>query len=820
MHTLLQDLRYSARQLIKSPGFTLTAVISLALGIGAATAVFSVVYAVLMHPYPYPAADRIVRLTVDSVAGSGDPVLLNGAEIQILRQSPVVESVLASDNSALMLTGQDLPETVHAASLISNNFQDLGVPPILGRGLWPSDAVDGHEPRPVAVLSYRFWRRHYLSNPDVVGRNLQLDHRNYEIVGVAAPRFTWGDADVYLPLKLMREPGRTVMINLLLRPGVGRASAGAALQPLVEQFARYMPQDFPDVFRVRVEGLNDWVLRSMGGTLYLVFAAVMLLLAIGCANVSILLLARGTARQHELAVRTAIGAGRMRIIRQLLTDSLLLAAIGAVLGVLTSYGALALIRNLLPQNTFASEAVIRINLPVLFFSVVVALGTGVLFGLWPALQLSRTHIGEIMQSGARRLAGSVRGRKAHSMLITVQVALTLLLLAAAGSSMKGFAQLIHQPLGYDPHNVMSIAIPLRASSYGTWPARAAYFEQLREKVAETPGVITAAISTDATPPRNGWTMGFEVLGKPMAPGAGAVFDSSGSEIGSVNLISPEYFAALRIPLLQGRIWSDAENNKGAHVAVINRTLAQRYFPNGDAIGHSLRSGGLEGNPATVMSPPNIGATWFQIVGVVGDARNDGLRSAPRPSVYVPYTFSMGEGTEILVRSGVPPLTLQRAVREQLRAINPDQISGAYDLETRLTDEPEWQQEHLAAWIFGIFAWLALALGAVGLHSVVSYTVAQRTNEFGIRTALGAQRGDLLRMVFKSAFESLGVGIVAGVALSLALGQIVAKWAQGNPRDPVILVAGAILLGLVSGLACAIPARRASKVDPMIALRSE
>jgi predicted permease len=820
MHTLLQDLRYSARQLIKSPGFTLTAVISLALGIGAATAVFSVIYAVLMHPYPYPAADRIVRLTVDSVAGSGDPVLLNGAEIQILRQSPVVESVLASDKSALMLTGQDLPETVHAARLISNNFQDLGVPPILGRGLWPSDALDGQEPRPVAVLSYRFWRRHYLSNPDVVGRTLQLDHRNFEIVGVAAPRFTWGDADVYLPLKLMREPGRTVMINLLLRPGVSRASAGAALQPLVEQFAKYMPQDFPDVFRVRVEGLNDWVLRSMGGTLYLVFAAVMLLLAIGCANVSILLLARGTARQHELAVRTAIGAGRMRIIRQLLTDSLLLAAIGAVLGVLTSYGALALIRNLLPQNTFASEAVIRINLPVLFFSVVVALGTGVLFGLWPALQLSRTHIGEIMQSGARRLAGSVRGRKAHSMLITAQVALTVLLLAAAGSSMKGFAQLIHQPLGYDPHNVMSIAIPLRASSYGTWPARAAYFEQLREKVAETPGVITAAISTDATPPRNGWTMGFEVLGKPMAPGAGAVFDSSGSEIGSVNLISPEYFAALRIPVLQGRIWSDAENNKGAHVAVINRTLAQRYFPNGDAIGHSLRSGGLEGNPATVLSPPNIGATWFQIVGIVGDARNDGLRSAPRPSVYVPYTFSMGEGTEILVRSEVPPLTLQHAVREQLRAINPDQISGAYDLETRLTDEPEWQQEHLAAWIFGIFAWLALALGAVGLHSVVSYTVAQRTNEFGIRTALGAQRGDLLRMVFKSALENLGAGILAGIILSLALSQIVAKWAQGNPRDPVILLAGAILLSFVSGLACAIPARRASKVDPMIALRSE
>ena len=294
------------------------------------------------------------------------------------------------------------------------------------------------------------------------------------------------------------------------------------------------------------------------------------------------------------------------------------------------------------------------NLPVLFFSVTVALGTGVLFGLWPALQLSRTHIGQIMQSGARRVAGSVRGRRTHGMLIAVQVALTLLLLAAAGSSMKGFAQLIHEPLGYDPHNVLAIGIPLREDSYRTWSARAAYFEQLREKVAETPGVTAAAISTDATPPRNGWNIGFDILGKP----------ASNPAMGSANLISPEYFAALGIPLLQGRIWSDAENSKGAHVAVINHTLAQRYFPNGDAIGHSLKLPGIEGNPATVLSPPNIAATWLQIVGIVGDARNNGLRSVPAPAVFVPYTFSMGEGTEILVRSQVPPLTLLHAVREQ------------------------------------------------------------------------------------------------------------------------------------------------------------
>jgi ABC-type antimicrobial peptide transport system permease subunit len=290
---------------------------------------------------------------------------------------------------------------------------------------------------------------------------------------------------------------------------------------------------------------------------------------------------------------------------------------------------------------------------------------------------------------------------------------------------------------------------------------------------------------------------------------------------SVNLISPQYFAALRIPLLQGRIWNEAENSKAAHLCVINRTLAQRYFPDGDAVGHSLKATGIDGNPATVLSPPNIAASWLQIVGVVGDARNDGLRNPAMPAAYVPFTFSMPEGTDILVRSQVPPLSLLHAVREQLMMVNPDQQTNyVRDLETQLTREPEWQQEHLATWIFGIFAWLALALAAVGLHSVVSYTVAQRTNEFGIRMALGARREDLLQIVFRSALGSVGAGIFVGIALSLGLSHVIMKWEQGSPRDPVILLAGMILLSVVSALACAIPARRAARVDPVIALRNE
>ncbi len=811
MHSLLQDLRYSLRQVIKSPGFTLTAVISLALGIGATTAVFSVIYAALLNPYPYPNADRIVRITTTSKAGRAwaSP---NGPQIQQLRQLPIIKTVLAMDYYPMVLTGHELPENVDGIGLVSDGFDDLGLPPLLGRGLLPSDAIDTQDPQPVVVLSYKFWRKQFFGNPDVLGRTLQLDRKNYQVVGVAAPRFTWYSADVYVPLKLTRDPGPTYIVDLRLKPGVTHEVANAALQPLLEQFARDMPKHFPEHFKVQVEGLNEWVLRRIGGTLYLMFGAVMLLLAIGCGNVSILLLARGAARQHELAVRAAVGAARGRIVRQLLTESLLLAAVGAVLGVLTSYGILAGIKLVLPPYAFAPEVVIRINLPVLFFSVAVALGTGVLFGLWPALQLSRTQVGQIMQSSARRVAGSVQGRRTHSVLIAGQIAFTLMLLAGAGSALEGFARMLHRPLGYEPHNVMSVGIPLHDGSYTTWAARAAYFEQLRAKVAETPGVTVAAISGFANPPRSGYTQRFEILGKP----------ADEQQTASLHQVSSEYFAALHIPLLQGRVWSATENHDAAHIAMINRTLAQRYFPNGDAIGHSIKLPTIEDHPPEILAAPNVADSWLPIVGIVEDFLDDGLRNPIQPAVFVPYTFSMPGGFQILVRTAVRPLTLVRAVRTQLVAVNPDQQTwgDVEELDSWISNGPEWQQEHLAAWIFGIFAWLALALAAVGLYSVVSYTVAQRTNEFGIRMALGAQRRDVLRIIFASTLASVGGGIVAGLALSLALSTILARWSEGNVRDPVILLAGTLLLSLVAAIACAIPARHASAIDPMTALRCE
>ena len=812
MHALIRDLRYCLRQLIKNPGFTLTAVISLALGIGATTAVFSVIYAALLDPYPYRAVDRIVRLTVESKAGPGYWINLNGPQVRQVQQLHAVESVLAMDFHALTLTGQDLPTNVNTISLISTGFQDLGVPPILGRALSPSDAIDGQDPKPVAVLSYKFWQKHYLSNPDVLGKTLQLDRKRYVIVGVGAPRFTWYSTDVYLPLKLTQDSSLMYVVDLRLRPGVTHQAANAELQPLLEQFARSEPKHFPEHFKVRVEGLNEWVVRDMRVTLFMLLGAVALLLAIGCGNVSILLLARGTARQAELALRVALGAQRRRIVRQLLTESMLLSAIGVLFGVWMSYGILAGIRTVLPPYAFAPEVVIRINLPVLLISGAVALVTGLLFGMWPALELSRTGVGQMMQSGTRRATGSVQGRGTHNTLIAGQIALTLLLLSAAGSSMKSFIRLMHTPLGYDPHNVLSLMIPLHENSYNTWAVRAAYFEQLRAKVAETPGVGTTAISGNATPPRNGWNSRFEILGKPALE----------EQLGSINLVSPAYFATLRIALVAGRLWSETENRNGAYVALINRTLARRYFPNGDAIGHSVKLPGVEERPPVVLTVPNIADSWLQIVGIVGDARNDGLNSHVKPAIFVPYTLSMSMGTQILVRAAVPPLALLHAMQAQLTAVNREQqtYSPVEDLESWISDQPEWQQEHLAAWIFGVFAGLALVLAAVGLASVVAYTVVQRTREFGVRVALGAQRWDVMRIVFASTVVSLAGGVVAGVGLSLAFNTVLQRWAKGNSGDPFILVAGVLLLSFVSVIACAVPAWRASQTDPMTALRSD
>jgi putative ABC transport system permease protein len=812
MRTVLQDLRYSIRQLVKMPGFSLTAILSLALGIGATTAVFSVVYAILMDPYPYAAPDRMAHMRLVTPSGDLRGFGVTGSQWQLLRKSPVVEDTFMEDDWNLTVTGSDLPEDVTGVYLTSNGFNFFGVPAAFGRGLQPSDAIDGQDPQPVVVLGHAFWLRHFHGDPSVVGKTMQLMHKNYSVVGVAASRFTWGDGDVYLPLKVTGDTVRSYYAGIRLKPGVTHAQADGALGPLIVEFAKETPKHFPpDAQKMHVVGLNEDFVKQLGGTLYLLFGAVALLLLIGCGNVSILQLARATARQQEFAVRSAVGASRGRIIRQLLTESLMLSFTGAGLGLLLAYRILGVIVANLPEFSFPHEAAIHINEPVLAFCIVVAMLTGVLFGLSPAWQLSKPEVSAVMQSNTRKTTRGVSGRRTHNALIAGQIALTLLMMAGAGAAIEGFLKVAGTNLGYDPHNIMSVGIPIHDGTYKSWAERAAYFEQLHDKAAEVPGVTMAAISSNATPPSNGFNTKFEIVGKP-----------GGQEQKlRVNLVSREYFPALRIPLQQGQIWDRDDEHRGAAMIVINQTMAKRFFPNGDAIGHSLKLPEVTAQPPFLLTSPT-GEGAVLIVGIVGDKLDDGLSKPIAPEGFVPYTMAMTMYTQILIRAPGSPLPLLHSVSAAVNAVDHDQQTNGdvKDLEHWITRMPEYARGQLVSWLFGGFAALALALAAVGLYSVVSYTVVQRTNEFGIRLALGAKRGHVLRIVFNSTVVSVGAGILAGIVLTVALNRVMASWAAESSRDPLLLFAATCALALVASVACAVPAMRAARVSPMTAIRYE
>ncbi len=810
MASLWTDLRFAVRELRKRPGFTLTAVLSLALGIGATSAVFSVIYAVLIDPFPYPGSDRIMEIRLVDREGHDRFAGPTGPQADVLRQARSTEDVVLMDWWNLTTTDGDLPEDVQAMYIDPNAPNHWGIRALMGRWLIPSDAPPGQTPQPVVVLTYAFWHRYYMGDPNVIGRTIRLVHKPYQVVGVMPPRFKWGNPDIYVPLKVTQDANIRYAASIKLRAGVNPEQASAELQPIIEEFAKAAPANYPDKFKVKLRSIVEVYARPLGPTLYLLLGAVASLLLIGCANVSILLLARGTERQHELAVRAAIGAGRMRMIRQLLTESLGIATTGALLGVLLAWRGLSLLVATLPENSFPAESVIRMNVPVLLFSVALAFVTSIVFGLWPALQLSRPEIARLMQSSSRRVAGSVGARRSHGALVAAQVALTLLMLTAAGAAGKGFLKLVNTDLGYHPHNAMSVPIPIHENTHVEWKDRAEYFEQIRARIAAMPHVVAAGISTNATPPSNGWRQNVEILGSTSA---------EKPEV-RVNFVSPEYFPLLKIPLTQGRIWDYTENMRGAALMVINQTMARQLWPNGDAIGHQVKIPSLKDQPPYQRAAAGADG-WFQIIGVAADVRDDGLRNPIKPQVYVPYTAQMWMFTQILVRTRVAPLSILRDIRAEIVKIDPEQqVMRVRDLETWIKEMQEYAQQRLVATLFGIFSVLALALAAVGLYSVVSYGVATRTNEFGIRMALGAEAGDVIRIVLSSTAIQVSSGVAAGIALSVAFNKLATKWVTESSRDPMTLGGVTLLLVVAAALACLVPARRAASVDPMEALRCE
>jgi predicted permease len=811
MSGLLQDLRYAFRQFRKSPGFAITAVISLMLGIGATTAIFSVIYAVLLDPYPYKDADRMVHVQLQNEQDRerGPLLIVNGTEYQELRKASVIDDVFLQQQKQVVLTGDHFPVSVLTGQYSPNLFTYMGVPPLLGREFTPSDVPDGKASQ-VVVLSYLFWKRQFGGNKHIIGKTLELDHKLYTVIGVVPSRFTWGDADVYAPAVPTADPHDYWLAFVKLKPGTNLKVATAMFQSLLDAFVKGDAKDFRHGRRVRIVSLNEEVLGKFSGTLVLLFIAVIALLVIGCANVSILLLARGTGRQHELAMRASIGASRGRLIRQLLTESALLSFTGAALGIFAAYLGVDAISSFLPFYSFPHEASIHVNAMVLAFSVAVALATGILFGISPAWELSRPSVNQLLQAGSTRHSGAAHGRNTHRVLIAGQVALTLLLLAGAGAAMKAFLTLTHVPLGFDADHVASFDVALPKGATSTWESRLSLDEAVRQAVEEVPGVSSASVSNSYFPPFGGFNAKIEVRSAPTLNNPEAM----------LGLVSPQEFATLHIPLVAGRLFDESETKRGAHVAVVNRAFVNQFLSGYTPIGERVRS------PLLKVDQPGLLETqapddWLEIIGVVGDARNEGLDRPIKPAVFLPYSFVLPPDEQILMRTNVDPDAAIASVKERLRQLNAEIVISQDHTLTWWLYTQGWGQGRFIATLFSIFAVLALALAATGLYSVVSYAVTQRTQEVGIRMALGAQRANILRLVVSSTAIVLGAGVSVGICLSIALSRTVASWAGGgSPRDPMTLFGSSVLLMFVAAIACLIPAWRAATVNPVVALRYE
>lgn len=807
MFARFHDVSFALRQLVRHRVYALTAILSMALGIGATAAVYSVLYGVLIDPYPYRNADRIAFITIRNKQGRSEDIPFTLEEVRQLRQAKCVQDVFAQDDTSMVSTDGDVPQSVKVLEMTGNGLTFLDAPPLMGRVFTAAEAPPGVAPPPVAVISYPFWKTHFGSASDVLGKVLELNHQKYTVIGVVGPRFTWHDSEVYLPMPAGTDPRNHYQTLIRLRPGVSTSAAAGELAGIVEQAGRAEPSLLPhDGYRLEIQTLNDWLLGQFKGTLILLFVAVALLLLIGCSNVSILMLARGTARLQELATRLALGASRARVARQLLTEAVLLSVSGGVLGMAFAWVAIRLITGLLPEYSIPHEVVITLNMPVLLFSTAVSVAVGILAGLSPALQFSSPHIGQMVQSSGSRSTTS-HGARTRSALIVAQVALTVLMLAGAGAAIRNFLQAYTAHLGFDSHNLLTFDVRIPEKSFPAWHERVNYYDELVEKIKTTPGVRDASLSEVGMPPDSYWLQPIQI--------AGAAPDQTTRT--AVNLVSSDYFSVLRIPLLQGRTITREEVLRGAHVAVVSRGFAQHYFPNSDPIGREILPTQMSQVPSTLLHAAGAGQP-FQIVGIVGDVRNDGLHRPSLPQAYIPSSIVVAPGTVVVIRTTGHPDALVHAIGASIRTLNQNQaIAFVYSMDEYLSMFI-WSHERFIAVLLGIFSFVALGLAAIGLASVVAYTVEQRTREFGIRTALGAPQWNVLFLTLASAARTTGVGLVLGILLSIGLSNEVYRWTQSSLRDASVLAVIAGVLLLASALACFLPARRATQIDPMVALR--
>ena len=804
---LAVDLRYALRIFRRSPGFAATAVVSLAVGIAAATGLFSIVNAALLNPFPFADINRIVRLDMND-KGKPRGLSVTARQLVALQHSEVFDGAFAWNTWEMTLTGQGLPEAVRTQYFSANGLNVLGVPPLLGRVFNEADGPAGEQPQRVVVLTYRFWQRHFGGRPEAVGQTLYLNREPYTVIGVLPGQYFYTGPEILVPLDLTFDTNFAWGVQARLKRGVTPRMAEQRLQPLFDQFVKEAPQRFPKEVRPLVRSLVETQRAAdFVPTLLLIFAASMLLLLLACANVSILLLARGTSRAHEFAVRAAIGASRGRLMRQLLVESLLLAFNGAALGGAAGYWGLPALLRLLPPNSVpvGNLMAVPVNVPVLLFSAGLAMASALICGLSPALSFSRPRL----TATARTTAG-VESRRAHHLLLAAQIALTVLLLAGTGAAVRVLMGLYRTSLGYDPHHVIIASINLPENSYTKWADRFTFYERLRNRIADVPQVESVALATYATPPRSGERSVVDVPGR----------DMTGDEAPILQRISAHYFATMKIPLVRGRVWSDSESAGAPHVAVVNQTMARERWPDESAIGRRvLIPGYIKSSTYFRLAAPGSDG-WFEIIGVVGDTPNVGLHEPPAPSIYVPYTLMLSDALNVILRTSHDPLSMTQSIREAVRTVDPNQpVNLVRTAEDALADAG-WARERFVTLLLLGFAVFALMLAVVGLYSVVSYSVSCRFKEFGIRMALGAGRGRIVNAAVQPAVLAIVAGLFAGLALSVGLNKVVARWSIGNLNDPLVLVAVSLVLFVVTMMSASIPANRAASIQPADALRTD
>jgi putative ABC transport system permease protein len=802
----LRDLRLGSRNLSKNVIFAAIAAGSLALGIGGSTAMYSVIYGVVLNPFIYRDVDHLVSVQIlDANGRSNYSYYPIDQFLDLAEHSSVFEGVIASTWSDVTWTGDGDPQRLRGNHCTMNTFAVMGVPPLLGRTTMPADAVEGAEP--VTILGYKFWQRQFGGDTGVLGRKLRLNGKIRTVIGVMPQRFMWRGADVYLPDVFHRgqdlEGEREVGLLARLKPGVTEAQAEADVRPIIADIQRRNPNDFPKTWRVRLRTFKETFPSGINDALWILFGAVGILLLISCVNVSNLLLSRMETRRKEMSIRASLGASRFRLVSQLISESLVLALCGGLLGIVVAWVGLRGIIAMVPPDTIPDEAQIVLNIPVLWFTLAVSLGTAILVGLAPALQFSGRDIVSPLKEAGRTVSGTIRQRALRAGLVVGEVALSLMLMMGASLMIRTLLSIQSTDLGIQPIHILTVRIPFSNERYRSPERRNAFLQEIARRIVTVPGVTSVGINS-GLPPIGNWNMPVQVAGNSQQDSRSVVVDQT-------NELYPQ---ALGLRLIAGRFFSEQEVNARIHNAVVNQAFVKQFLAGRNPLGVTVHL------PRLRTQPANVADDSFQVIGILKDSVNRIATRETSPEIYIPFTVA-AMSDRIYVAAKVPPLSLDTAVRKQIYAIDPGQpVTDVRSLESML-DDYVYARPRFNLLLFSVFAGFGLLLSLLGVYGVVSTTVAQRTREIGIRLALGARFHQVIGMVLRMGVKLLGLGIAIGLLGSLASVRVLGRLVRNvSTLDPFSFFAVVVVLFAAGVFASFWPARRAARVDPITALREE